>query len=415
MRSAPPSTVSRGGGVLIAALVVDSVGNGLFLPLSLIYFTAVTGVSLAQVGVLLSVANAVSLPVPLLAGQLADRFGALRVVIGAQLLQAGGYVWFALVQGPGGILGAGVLTAVGVRFFWSAIFTAVADYADGSGRRRTSDWWFALSNGSRTAGLAVGGLITGLVQRGGRTSGYREVVLTSAICFLLAAVAIGAFVRTPSRERETRTGDGYRMLLQDRPYLGLIGINIIFAMTTMLLPLALPTVVSVGLRGSGLLTSLLLAGNALLIAVLSAPVVRRLSGRRRTRSIMVAAALWSAWSLVFAALRPGPIQWVLPLLIAGTLLYIAADVVHGPISAALASEAAPPAARGRYLAAFQYSFAIASIVGPAFFTMLYARAHAAPWIACAALNLVAIIGLFALESRLPAAATGPAAAAGKDR
>jgi len=40
MRSAPPSTVRRGGGVLIAAMVVDSVGNGLFLPLSLIYFTA---------------------------------------------------------------------------------------------------------------------------------------------------------------------------------------------------------------------------------------------------------------------------------------------------------------------------------------------------------------------------------------
>ena len=66
---------SRGGFVLVAALTVDSIGNGLFAPLSLVYFVRLTDVPLPLVGVLLTVANLVALPLPVWAGALADRFG----------------------------------------------------------------------------------------------------------------------------------------------------------------------------------------------------------------------------------------------------------------------------------------------------------------------------------------------------
>jgi MFS family permease len=123
---------SRGGAVLIAALAVDSLGNGLFLPLSLVYFVELTEAPLALVGVLLTIANAVTLPIPVWVGTLADRFGALPLVVGAQLLQAVGFLAYAWVTGPVGILVSSALVAVGVRFFWSAVFTAIADYVDGS-------------------------------------------------------------------------------------------------------------------------------------------------------------------------------------------------------------------------------------------------------------------------------------------
>ena len=37
-------TKARGGSVLIGALIVDSLGNGLFLPLSLVFFLKLTTV-----------------------------------------------------------------------------------------------------------------------------------------------------------------------------------------------------------------------------------------------------------------------------------------------------------------------------------------------------------------------------------
>lgn len=396
---------SRGGAVLIGALAVDSIGNGLFLPLSLVYFVELTAVPLALVGVLLSVAGAVTLPVPVWAGTLADRFGALVVVVTAQALQAVGFLAYAWVTGPVGILVSSVLVAVGVRFFWSAVFTAIADHVDGSATALSRDTWYALANGARTAGLAAGGLGTGIVVADGREATYRVVAFAAAACFATAAVLIAVFVRTgPARHHEPLARSGYATLLRDRPYLALIALNTVYALSSMMLGLAIPTVVLVGLDGPAWLTSGLLAGNAVLIAVLSAPVVRRLQRFRRTRLIAVAAALWVGWCASLALLPPGRLGWVVPVLVGGTLLYTAAELVHGPVSTALAAAAAPGAARGRYLATFQYSFAVASIIAPGFFATLFAIAPAAPWIALGVLNAASIAGLLLLERALPATA-----------
>ncbi len=396
---------SRGGTVLIGALAVDSLGNGLFLPLSLVYFVELTDVSLALVGVLLTVANAVTLPIPIWVGTLADRFGALPLVVGAQLLQAVGFLAYAWVTGPVGIFVSSALVAVGVRIFWSAVFTAIADHVDGSTTTLSRDTWYALANGARTAGLAAGGLVTGIVVADGRESTYRAVAYAAAACFTAAAVLITVFVRTGARhEHPPLERSGYATLVRDRPFLGLIALNSVYALSSMMLGLALPTVVLLGIDGPAWLTSVLLAGNAVLIAVLSAPVVARLSGFRRTRSIIVAAALWTAWCVTLAVLVPGQPAWVLPVLIGGTLLFTAAELVHAPVSMALAAAAAPPAARGRYLATFQYSFTVSSIIAPAFFATLFELEMSAPWIALGLLNAASVVGVLLLERRLPAAA-----------
>ena len=396
---------SRGGGVLIGALAVDSLGNGLFLPLSLIYFVELTDVPLAVVGILLTVANVITLPIPIWVGTLADRFGALPLVVGAQLLQAVGFLAYAWVTGPVGILVSSALVAVGVRFFWSAVFTAIADHVDGGTSRLTRDTWYALANGARTAGLAAGGLVTGLVVADGREATYRAVAYGAAACFAVAAVLITVFVRTgPGHEHEPLERSGYATLLRDRPFLGLIGLNSVYALSSMMLGVAIPTVVLHGIHGPAWLTSVLLAGNAVLIAVLSAPVVRRLGGFRRTRSIIVAAVLWTAWCVSLAVLVPGQPEWVLPVLVGGTLLFTVAELVHAPVSMGLAAAAAPPAARGRYLATFQYSFTVSSIIAPAFFATLFELRPAAPWIALGILNAASIAGVLLLERRLPAAA-----------
>ena len=104
---------SRGGFVLVAALTVDSVGNGLFAPLSLVYFVRLTDVPLPLVGVLLTAANLVALPLPVWAGTLADRFGPRYLVVAAEAAMALGFLAFAGVTGPVGILLASTLVAVG--------------------------------------------------------------------------------------------------------------------------------------------------------------------------------------------------------------------------------------------------------------------------------------------------------------
>lgn len=392
--------MSRGGSVLIGALVIDSIGNGLFMPLSLVYFLKLTDVPLVTLGVLFSVANVVTLPIPIWAGTLVDRIGGLPVVVGAQALQAAGFLAYHEVREPVGIAAAAIMVAVGVRFFWSAIFTALSDYVDGGTSRLTKDSWFAWANMARTAGLGVGGLVTGVAVADGRPATYRAISLAVAACFVLAAVTIAVFVRAP-RVRHQASVAGYRELLADRPFLGLIGINTIYAMTSMMLGLAIPTVVLTALHGPAWLVSAVLVGNTVLITLLTAPVVKRLAAYRRTRVLVVAAVIWTGWCLGLAALGPGSLWLVAPVLLGTTLLFTAAETMHGPVSQALAAATAPAAIRGRYLAVFQYSFAIASIIAPTFFTSLFEVGRALPWLALAAIDAASVAVLLLLERRLP--------------
>jgi hypothetical protein len=49
--------------VLITALIIDSVGNGLFISLSLVFFTALTEVPDTLLEILTSATTAISLPI----------------------------------------------------------------------------------------------------------------------------------------------------------------------------------------------------------------------------------------------------------------------------------------------------------------------------------------------------------------
>ena len=397
---------SRGGFALVAALTVDSIGNGLFAPLSLVYFVRLTDVPLPLVGVLLTAANLVALPLPVWAGTLADRFGPRYLVVAAEAAMALGFLAFAGVSGPVGILLASTLVAAGVRVFWCTIFTLVADYADGRPGGVGVDTWYAISNAARTAGLALGGLATGIVVADGSTAGYRAVAYGAAVFLALAAALVAFGVRAPHRAATAADPVGYRELLRDRPYLGLVALNTVYAMTSMMLALALPTVVLTG-AGPPWLTALLLAANAVLIAVLSAPLVRRLTGVRRTRSIAGAAAAVGA--LVRHARdrrrhrrgdghgRAGARH---------AALHGGRGGARADLTAAAAA-AAPAAARGRYLATFQYSFAAASVIAPAFFGGLYAVGHALPFLVLGLVNALSVPALLRLEHRADGALTQP--------
>ena len=270
------SGAARGGGVLVGALVIDSLGNGLFLPLSLVFFLKLTAVPLAALGVLASAATVITLPVPAWTGTLADKVGALPLVIASQLMQAAGYLAYSWVKTPAWIFAASSLVAIGVRVFWSAVFTAIADYADASPGKRTKDSWYALANTARTAGLAVGGLIAGAAVAGGRDAAYLAIAYGASASFATAATVIALFVRVPpARDHGTLSRQGYKMMLSDRPFLALIAVNTVFALSSLMLPTALPAFALRGLHTPGWLTASILAGNAVLISALSAPVTRR--------------------------------------------------------------------------------------------------------------------------------------------
>ena len=167
------------------------------------------------------------------------------------------------------------------------------------------------------------------------------------------------------------------MLLADRPYLWLIATNTVFALCGMFLGLALPVYVAEGLSAPAWIVGPLLAGNTILLALGQTTAVRVVRPLTRTRVMALSGVLWAVWGVACALAVVVPAAVLVPYLAVITLCFTVAELVHAPVSMALASEAVPAGHRGRYLAVFQYSFAVATVVAPGFFSVLFTAGAAA--------------------------------------
>ncbi|GAA1827488.1 MFS transporter [Agromyces salentinus] len=398
------TVIRRGRGALVLALGSASLAGGLFLPLSLVYFTVLTDIDLAPLGGLVALAGLVTLPLPVLAGWLVDRIGPRPVVVAAMLLQALGYLLCVFVREPVGVFAASAALACGSRLFWSSVFALVVEAAAAEGDPGPEEW-FARVNVIRTVGIIAGGLIAGLVISTDRPG----LLVGLATAAAVACAAAGLILRVGHARSAGRpagwipvasTGSrpGYRAVLSDARFLGFLALNSVFALSTLFAGLSFPTLVRSGLGAPGWLTSSLLVGNAVLVAALGA-WGGRLATRNEPFSVLrAAAALWAAAYLAVALGAAGGLVLAILALVTAVVLLSGAEILHAPASTALVSAMADPRVRGRYLAVFQYSFVAAELIAPVLFAALFVVSEPLPFLIVAGANVVALAGLLALRA-----------------
>ncbi|GHO84702.1 MFS transporter [Dictyobacter formicarum] len=392
----------KGTKSFLLILFIDALGTGLFAPFSLLYFHVIAALPLTEVGVALSIATIFTVPIVPLTGTLVDRFGARRLVIFAQLLQGIGFLGYLLVSNMPLLIIMAIFVNIGQRVFWSSYFSLATELA-GIGER---DRWFGLLGTSQTVGLGIGTALTGVLISALGTMGYYGVTAVNALSFFLAAGLLYFYVpveqHKSSAHKETQRS--YRLVLKDRPFLALIATNIAFALCLSLCGLGLPVYATDALHIPIWVAGVALALNMAVIAFLQTFLIRHLRSLRRTRTIIIAGLLLGLWCLLYILALPLPRVFVIPYIIVVTCVQGLAEAIHAPTSNALAAEASPEALRGRYLAAFQLSWAIAIILAPTMFTVLFSLQPALPWAIAAVLILIASLCTFFIEPHLPAEA-----------
>jgi MFS family permease len=390
---------------LVAVVVIDMLGTGLYLPVSLLYFTKVAGISLETTGLCLSAAQVLTLPLPLVVGRLVDRLGARTVVTVGLALQAAGFAGYLLVSSTGALFLTACLAALGQRAYWSSIFTLIADLTTSA----TRDHAYSVTSAAQNAGVGVGALLAAGLLAAGQASAYQVVIGLNAATFALSAVILCLRVpadrHTPRDETPVTTSvrSSVGGPLRDRPFVVLVAANTVFAVCSGMLGLGLPVFVDAVAGRAGWMVGVLLGLNTAALALCQTMVARRLAGRRRTRVLCVAAAAWAGWGILMAATLALPVRWIILSLFPVTVIYVVAELLHAPTSNALASECGPAAERGRYMSTFQFSFAFSGVIGPVLFTQLFAWHPAAPWLLAGVAALAAGVTVVSLESRLPAA------------
>jgi hypothetical protein len=393
---------------LLVALGVDNFGSGLFLPLALVYVTRDAGIPLATAGPVISLGTLAGLAAPPVAGRLTDRIGPRPVVVAAELLQALGALTYLVARSVPAVLAAAVLLAAGQQLFYSSLFALISDVSADGPRDRP----FTVANMVRSACFGLGGLVVGGLLTSAGPAAYRIAVAGDAASFAACAVLLSACVRVPAppgAEPGTAAAGPHR-LWSDRPFLALIVIAALMALTTDFFLAGVPVFVLVRLHGPAWLPGILLALVTALGSVGGTVALRATRHLSRITTLQVAAALyvlWCAASLIAIAVPRG---WRAGVLLAATLVLACGLMVCGSRGVALAEATAPPRARGRYLAAYQYAFTTAGIVAPAL-VALYSVALWLPWLLVAACSAAAIAALGELRPRLERRGRGLAAEA----
>lgn len=386
---------------LVVALCIDAIGQGTAGPLMLLFLTRVAELPVGTAGTLLSGAALVGLVVPAVVGSVVDRIGARTVVIIAQVLQSVAMIGYLLSREFLPLMIFAVVAAIGLRAFWSAVFGLVAHAGD-AGPAEERDRWFALSGMVQGAGFAIGALLAGALLVFEGAAPFLIALALNATGLLVSALLL---LRTPNPRPAHDDGPAEKgTVLKDRPYLGLIAVNTLFAVCSVLLGVGLPLYVVEALDAPRWLTGPLLAMNTVIVATCQGVAVGLFRKRRRTRLLMAAGVIWLIWGMVMATLSVAPSALVIVGLFLGVLLFATAELIHAPTSMALASEAAPARSRSGYLSYFQYSFAVAMVITPGAFGLLFDLQPRLPWLAVAGAALVATVGMALLEPRLPRSA-----------
>lgn len=395
--------VRRDWWALLVAFGIDDFGSGLFLPLTVVFVTRVVGLPLSRAGVSITVGTVVGLGVPAIGGLLVERFGARRVVITAQLIQALGAGLYLVSVNAVMVASAAVLVAAGQQLFYSSLFMLISQVA-GEGPK---DRAFTVVAMIRGGAFAAGALTVGVLLSSAGPASYRWGLIVDVATFVFAAVVLALGVRAGAAAGAPTAGrpaEAPRGVLRDGRYLLLIAVSALFVLAPDFFLVGVPVFALDVLSTPAWLPGALL-GVLTVVGCAAAPLVLRRTGHwSRVRSLRLSAVAIVVWCATGATAVLLPPAWRTGYLIAGVLVLTAAQLLSTGRLNALAEASAPPHARARYLAAFQYAFTVAGIAAPTIVS-LFAINPWLPWLVIALAAGASLLGLRALATRLPHHAT----------
>ncbi|MEX0172100.1 MFS transporter [Streptomyces sp. LMG1-1-1.1] len=403
-------TMPRGEGVgwFGTAALVNAIGTGFFYPYQLLFFIAVTDLSLTTVGAGLTVATLIALPAVFMVGRLVDRWGPRTVLIVAALVRASVFVGYLFVHHIVAFVALAVVAAVAQRAEQISMPVLAAGLAPGEEVGR----WLALTRVSFNLGMGLGGLLAGLVFVGaGDDSGFVAMGLLNAASFALAALLYLplAAVRPSSSRKTAGAGRPWR----DAAFLRVAVANFVLITVIVATEVGLPVYLIDELRTPTWTVGLVFAVNTVLMVLFQLPVTGRVEGRAPLRVIALGGALHSALLIVLGLAGVLSFAALLPLLVLGVTIYTLGEILATQALSVLLVKLAPERELGVYQAFNQVLVGLSLAVVPLLVAFLLTHAPAGLWWLLTAMTVVLSLGMLSLHRTSPAAAGGvPSGASG---
>jgi MFS family permease len=383
--------------VLELGALVNAFGNGVVLPFLLIYLHNVRGIPFGLAGTAAAVQSAAALASGFLGGTLSDRLGPKRVLLGALAAMTVAFALMPLIRTAWEAFAIYALWGIGSGSFWPSQSALLAGLTPAARRAPA----YALQRLSMNVGVALGGVVAGLIASVGNPQTFTVLFAVNCATFI-GYMLVLTWVRAPALH-EGRLGGSWRAVIRDRVFTKFTLLNAAFM--TAAISLAVEILPAFGKNVTGISekeVGIVFALDAIGVVLFQLPVVKLVEGRSRMRGLALMGLLWaSSFLAVWAAGSWTRVTAAFGILAAAMLVFAVGECLHGAIQAPLSVDLASPQLVGRYLAASSISWQIGWIVGPGVGGFFLQHQPLLLWPIAAAVNLACAGAALGLERRLP--------------
>ncbi|MFK0041307.1 MFS transporter [Paenarthrobacter sp. NPDC090517] len=395
---------------LASAILVATVGRGIFLTLTVLYFSRFVGLSALEIAVILSVSSGVGVATSYIGGRLADRFSARRLLVGMVAIEG---LAIATYTFAGNFSTAVVIACIAVGMNRGANATRSAIIARafvGPNRVNARAVLRTITN----LGIAVGGMIAGLALLAGTADAFRGMMIGAGAVYVLSALHLRHLpTRVDAPRHDPAAPDPKRGIspFRDRRYVLLTVLSGIFGMQFGLAEMGVPLWISQDTRAPDVLISVILVINTLCVVLLQVPLSRGTDNPRRAGKIVKTGGVLMAVACALYATAGGvPEIAAITLLCGAALLHSFAEILSQAGAWGLSFELANPLKAGAYQGMFGMGSALGAMLAPLVVTATVVEHGVLGWVILGVVFLASAAGTALIARKASTtAALAPAA------
>lgn len=405
--------------ILTFSTFVSTLGRGVFLAVTVLYFSLILGLSAIEISIVYAVGAVVGAGGSALAGQLSDVTSARRVHLVSVLLTGVILAAYAFAGDFWSVLVIASLESVAFGGLHASQSAIIARAFDGPHRVETRAILRTVTN----IGIAVGAGVSAIPLAIGTSEAFQLVILAAAAMFAISSLFL---IRLPASVDARQTDDdGNESKLtkeqsrahspwRDPRYLAMTFLNGIFGIQFALQEMGVPLWIAEHTVAPESTVSLLLVLNTLIVIALQVPLSRGTHELRRAGIVIaIAGGLMVVACLLYAGagLAGIVLPFAVTLLVGGAIAGAFAEVLQQAGSWGLGFELADPVRAGAYQGVFGMGYSVAGFVAPFIVTATVLTMGVPGWFVLAGIFVLAAAGMSAIawtakRAVIPVAADG---------
>jgi MFS family permease len=374
--------------------LIDRFGNGLFSTIEVIYFTLIIGLSPLEVAAALGIGGAASLLFTVPSGELADRFGAKRVMIGAQVLEAFALLALIFVQSFWWLVLVNVVVAILSTTAHVASSTVISKIGVGEDRVKIRAAQRAMAN----MGIGLGTVFAGIALAINTPIAYQAMMVLNSVSYLVSARVLSRIPEIQATvNKEEKIGV---VALKDKRFLAATFLNGIVSLHFVIQGVALPLWILQYTEAPRWWVSVLFVINTVLVTVLQ---IRFSSG---TGDLKVSiqkfriGTLYLLGACVVYSMAGGIPVWAACLVLAiGMLVHTIGELQAAAGSWSIGFDLAQEKHMGQYQGVYSLGWGLGGTFGPLYVTALAIGLGTVGWWIMGAVFVIAGFAMYVLVDK----------------